>query len=542
MILLSSSRFNSALLFAAAGGSALSAEAALTQRETLLRFYHLANGDHWRTADGWYESAEAAAVSEFGVPNLVGPDVCTWHGVECDENDDVVGLRLDDNNLSGRVSRHLWTLPRLRAVNLRGNLIKDAGLQGLSDDDESSTAKSPVEVLDLSGNRLETVEGIGSAPGTLRELRIGSNAFEGRFPDEIFKLAGLKILAASYNAGFVGTLSAEIGNMSNLRELSISFSDMHGDIPSEIGNLSRLEFLSLDDNRFKGPLPRELENLSELKYLSITNTESYNGAITGPLPSFKTNRNLRELYLNDNRLTGAVPSDLLADSLLTDAPIAVSVANNRITGKLPAELARFEKLHFEAGGNRINGVPNVLCTKKKWQHGNVHDFGCDAILCPRGTFASSGRRETENEKCEVCPNGVDDAPHFGSVKCLGAPWVDSDGGGATVSSSAAASSSDASSQSSSSGMSGGAKFATVFFSVAAFVALIASFAWRDINRRRDARVAFEEAELDRHERNGVVMYAADAGHNADLGEAGMLDVPLGGPNGPSSPGVDRCIL
>ena len=59
--------------------------------------------------------------------------------------------------------------------------------------------------------------GASSAIGLLRELRLSSNAFEGKFPHELTKLNKLKDLHVSYNPGVTGYLPYDIGNMSNLQ-------------------------------------------------------------------------------------------------------------------------------------------------------------------------------------------------------------------------------------------------------------------------------------------------------------------------------------
>ena len=53
----------------------------------------------------------------------------------------------------------------------------------------------------------------------------------------------------------VGTISAHIGNLSFLREISLKNNSLHGQIPGEVGNLFRLRFLSLINNSLEGEIP-----------------------------------------------------------------------------------------------------------------------------------------------------------------------------------------------------------------------------------------------------------------------------------------------
>ena len=64
---------------------------------------------------------------------------------------------------------------------------------------------------------------------------------------------------------------------------------MSGEIPSELGGLSSLEYLYLSYNQLSGEIPPELGALS----------------------------NLREMYLRNNQLSGCIPSGV-GDMAVTD--------------------------------------------------------------------------------------------------------------------------------------------------------------------------------------------------------------------------------
>jgi len=69
------------------------------------------------------------------------------------------------------------------------------------------------------------------------------------------------------------SLQAEIRHLSDLRSLDLSNNTMTN-IPAELGQLSKLEILDLRDNRLTG-LPYELSNLKNLKTLDLRGN-SYN--------------------------------------------------------------------------------------------------------------------------------------------------------------------------------------------------------------------------------------------------------------------------
>ena len=49
-------------------------------------------------------------------------------------------------------------------------------------------------------------------------------------------------------------LPAELGNLGNLQELTLSDNQLTGEIPAELGNLSNLQELTLSDNQLTGEI------------------------------------------------------------------------------------------------------------------------------------------------------------------------------------------------------------------------------------------------------------------------------------------------
>ena len=83
-------------------------------------------------------------------------------------------------------------------------------------------------------------------------------------------------------AQFVGRIPVEVGLLTKLTYVELSYNKFTGSLPSELGLSTQLTTLDCDNNQFTGPLPSEL------------------GLLT----------NLRLVYLHDNALTGSVPSSL----------------------------------------------------------------------------------------------------------------------------------------------------------------------------------------------------------------------------------------
>ena len=90
------------------------------------------------------------------------------------------------------------------------------------------------------------------------------------------------------------------------RHLLVLAEQLRGDIPPELGNLTNLLGLELSFNELTGPIPSELGNLINLLTLS-----SYSNELTGSIPSALGNLvNLSYLSLGSNQLTGSIPIEL----------------------------------------------------------------------------------------------------------------------------------------------------------------------------------------------------------------------------------------
>ena len=396
--------------------SHLNMATALTEKDILVRLYKLASGSKWENNYGWEEGTQAANGKKVKVPPL-----CSWFGILCvDDNgsidmesdEGVVVINLVGNQLEGQITKDLYSMPSLTDVDLTHNQITDAGLEGLG-------SGAPIEKLVLTKNRLASLSGIENAPDTLQDLQISENGFT-KFPPGVLALTELKYLIMTYNGGISGPIPKGLSKMKNLRKLLMFANSFTGTIPSELSELKKLEELSLDENKLTGTLPPELGQLYNLNYLSIQNVEETSGNLTGKLPRFENLVYLQELYLDHNSISGIIPEKFLSNSNVTDKHCYFSLDHNILEGTIPKHLSRFKKLKLDVRENQFTEIPNHLCKMKLWMNGRVEKFGCDAILCPAGTYAYAGRQENANESCQPCPNGESGAPFLGAVDCLDA--------------------------------------------------------------------------------------------------------------------------
>ena len=137
-----------------------------------------------------------------------------------------------------------------------------------------------------------------------RVIRLGPCCLDvggGFLPPELGNLSELIELTLDDNS-LSGPIPPQLGNLSQLRWLDLSNNQLTGSIPPELGTLENLQGLSLFQNQLTGSLPRELGNLSQLEYLDI-----WENMLSGPIPAELGALNLKSVRIGRNLLTGCIP-------------------------------------------------------------------------------------------------------------------------------------------------------------------------------------------------------------------------------------------
>ena len=70
-----------------------------------------------------------------------------------------------------------------------------------------------------------------------------------------------------------GYLSAELGKLSKLQVLNLSYNGLRGGIPEEVEDLTSLHTLTLRSNRLAGGIPVELTRLTNLRILDLSDND-----------------------------------------------------------------------------------------------------------------------------------------------------------------------------------------------------------------------------------------------------------------------------
>ncbi|MQL86012.1 hypothetical protein Taro_018531 [Colocasia esculenta] len=149
--------------------------------------------------------------------------------------------------------------------------------------------------------------------------------------------------------GLIGTIPAGVlGNLTELRTLSLRFNALSGTLPPDLASLVQLRNLYLQDNSFSGQIPASIFALQNLLRLNLGGNR-FSGGISSEFGNLKR---LRTLYLDRNQLSGQIP-DVNFDL------DQFNVSYNRLNGSIPRSLRSKPADAFM--GLEVCGLPSKLC-------------------------------------------------------------------------------------------------------------------------------------------------------------------------------------
>uniref|UniRef100_A0A6N2K9H6 non-specific serine/threonine protein kinase n=1 Tax=Salix viminalis TaxID=40686 RepID=A0A6N2K9H6_SALVM len=319
-------------------------------------------------------------------------DVCSFTGVRCDKHrHSVVKLNLSRGAITATICtdpfpEFLSILPNLIVLSLSGN-----HLTGTLPPSFFSNCTSLANI-DLSQNLLtgQIPEEIGNCPG-IWNLNLYNNQFTGELPASLANISELYNIDVEYNnltgelpGNIIGKLYSVVSlhlsynnmfshdhntnlepfftalaNCTELEELEMAGMNLGGRLPSSIGRLSvNLDTMLLQENRISGIIPSEIAHLSNLTVLNLT-SNSLNGTIPAEINQMSS---LEQLFLSHNLLTGAIPAALGQLPRLG----LLDLSNNQLSGEIPASLGNLVRLSFMfLNNNLLSGtIPPTLeqCT------------------------------------------------------------------------------------------------------------------------------------------------------------------------------------
>ncbi len=153
--------------------------------------------------------------------------------------------------------------------------------------------------------------------------------------------------------GLKGEVPAELGHLCGLEALDLGGNRLTGGMP-HFGNSRDLKNLNLESNRISGEIQRSWGPESKLEELYLVENK-----LSGEIPpELGDMENLSGLLLGRNRLVGEIPPDLGKLENLE----RMGLAYNRLTGEIPAELAEIPDMdELYLSGNYLSGcIPDGL--------------------------------------------------------------------------------------------------------------------------------------------------------------------------------------
>ncbi|XP_028083080.1 receptor-like protein EIX2 [Camellia sinensis] len=306
----------------------------------------------------------------------VEDDCCKWAGVVCDKlNGHVIELYLQNPNsttpvvgkvhqssvLDGKIDPSLVNLTCLNYLDLSQNdfggihiprfIESLANLHYLSYpgqdlEERSPTSSEPVNLNDLLSLNLHQNGFEGPLPGSLwnmtnlRDLDLSKNNFNSIIPFSLYSCSHLESLNLGHNQ-FQGAISSNVGNLTSVTILDLSYNKLEGRIPMSMGNLCNLRVINLSSNKLVVQVLDVLKSLSgcileSLETLGLWENKLF-GHFTERLGQFK---NLRELYFQNNLISGPIPMSLGKLSSI----VVLDLSYNKLNGTLPKSLGHLSKL------------------------------------------------------------------------------------------------------------------------------------------------------------------------------------------------------
>lgn len=197
-------------------------------------------------------------------------------------------------------------------------------------------------------------------------LSVTNNLISGSIPDSLSALPSLHTLDLGHNR-ISGPIPPDITAMPNLKVLILASNRISGRVPpirSQLLHLdlrsnalsgvlppfpSSLRYLSASDNRMWGPLDN-VGSLPDLGFLDL----GMNG-FSGGIPSGLFGRDGVVVQLERNDLSGGIPGGGGGGVGMVGS--TVDLSHNRLSGELPAVLAGAESLYLN--NNRLTGAVPV---------------------------------------------------------------------------------------------------------------------------------------------------------------------------------------
>jgi hypothetical protein len=193
---------------------------------------------------------------------------------------------------------------------------------------------SAVTEFEIENNFISGPFVASQLPPTVIDLGLFNNIMSGLLPTEVANLVQVQYLYIQDN-NFEGTIGSEFALLTNLRAFQCSYNSLSGTIPEIFGGMSALEIIYVSNCNLYGPLPTQLVT-KNLQYIDVANN-----SITGSIPASYYYSSAVNFYANGNFLTGTMSKTLWDEWIGLKV---LSLSNNLLSGELPNDVDKMISL------------------------------------------------------------------------------------------------------------------------------------------------------------------------------------------------------
>ncbi|KAL0006466.1 hypothetical protein SO802_014027 [Lithocarpus litseifolius] len=199
----------------------------------------------------------------------------------------------------------------------------------------------------------------------LTYLNLSYSLFSGQIPFEVSKLSQLSSLDLCCNYDLDSdkyflqfnelSLTSLVGNLTRIENLDLSGVNIFSTVPNIFANLSNLRTLYLHDCGLHGEFPPGIFKLPNLRVLDV----KYNQDLTGSWPDFQYwSSRLKELDLGSTSFTGVLPASMGSFGSL----IALDIRNCSFSGSIPSSVGNLTNLIYLRLSNNIlvGNIPSSI--------------------------------------------------------------------------------------------------------------------------------------------------------------------------------------
>ncbi|XP_021819495.1 receptor-like protein 12 [Prunus avium] len=300
-------------------------------------------------------------------------DCCRWEGVYCsNQTGHVIQLDLG-YSFPGKIFQ-----PDIFGYSFQGKMIspKLIELQHLQYLDLTLIDFNGIQIPDFIGSltnlrylNLSFCQMVGQIPSSFRNLTQLQHldlAYNWRLQAEnlnwlpaLSSLTYLDLSLINFNGSQIPDF---IGSLTNLRNLSLSYCNLVGQIPSSFGNLTHLTDLDLSRNFNGSQIPNFIGSLTNLRNLRLSSCH-----FIGPIPSsFGNLMQLQNLHLSYNQLQPENLNCLPALSSLTDLDLSGNFNGSQIPDFI-GSLTNLRNLRLSSC-NLVGQIPSSFGNLTQLQH------------------------------------------------------------------------------------------------------------------------------------------------------------------------------